>query len=77
MNQSHKIIQIPKMDILYSVIFRLYSKDIVKPVDYITNKLCYNHITTKFNLGNTAVARTLVGGGGFIRIFMFCPISFF
>ena len=24
-----------------SVIFRFYSKDNVKPVDYITNKLCY------------------------------------
>ena len=32
-----------------SVIFRLYFKDIVKPIDYITNKLCY--ISTKFNHG--------------------------
>ena len=51
--RKYKIKQIPKMDILYSrysrknkkttesVIFRLYSKDIVKPIDYITNKLCY------------------------------------
>ena len=27
-----------------SVIFRLYSEDIVKPIDYITNKLCYTHL---------------------------------
>ena len=48
--------QISKIDILYSrysrktkkttelVIFRLYSKGIVKPIDYITNKLCYIYI---------------------------------
>ena len=48
--------QIPKMDILYSrysrknkkttksVIFRLYSKDIVKPIDYIqTSCAIYNY----------------------------------
>ena len=55
----YKIKQIPKIDILYfryarknngvAVIFRLYSKDIVKPIHYYKQAVLY--IFTKFNLG--------------------------
>ena len=50
------------------------------PLNFISREYLSPHKGERIEsarLAGTAVARTLIGGGVFIHIFMFCPTSFF